>query len=234
MKSDESLLSRHLSQRLAELPPKLRRDRALFLTGLAVVLAPGFILAVSLFGRASPNDLVEIQLNDAAKSDLPVGLRDAIYADFGVIVGYTVVLAAASLTAWFLAWTASGKRLAAFGVAATIIAALADAAENTLLLIALPDTGSSSVWRISAAVAATVKFCALVPAIVVAVWGIGTAITRWVQWSSVRTPDQWEPVVETGPRQEDQPREDHQRSWRKGYRRQPCAVRPMRCVVPSS
>ncbi|MFE6922904.1 hypothetical protein ACFVAV_17885 [Nocardia sp. NPDC057663] len=217
MKSDESL-SRPLSQHLAKLPPKLRRNRALFLTGLAVVLATGSILAVPLFEDASPDDLVEIQLNDAAKSDLPVGLRDALYADFGVTVGYTVVLAAASLTAWFPAWTASGKRLAAFGVAATIIAALADAAENTLLLIALPDAGSSSVWRISAAVAATVKFCALVPAIVVAVWGIGTAIVRWVQWSSVKTPDQWKPVVEPGPPQEEPPQEDHQQGWRNGYR----------------
>ncbi|WP_194825038.1 patatin-like phospholipase family protein [Nocardia sp. XZ_19_231] len=205
-------LSQRISLRLAKLRSKLRRDLALFLTWLAVVLAIGLILAVSLFERASTDDLVEIELNDGGRGRLPVGLRDVLYADFGVILGYTVLLAAASLTAWFLAWTVSGKRVAAFGLAAAFVAALADAAENSLLLIALPDAGSSSVWRISAAVAATVKFCALVPAIVVAVWGIGTVFARIAQWLFVRTPYQWKKVVEPTPTQK-----GHQQGWRNGY-----------------
>ncbi|MFD8102928.1 hypothetical protein ACFV24_25650 [Nocardia fluminea] len=198
----------------AQLLSKLRRDLALFLSVLGVTLAIGSFLVLSFFDRATTDHLVEIELNDATRGSLPAWFGSVLHADFGVILGYTVVLTAASLTAWFLAWTATGKRLAAFGTAAAFVAAFADAAENLLLLMALPDASSSSIWRISAAVAATVKFCALVPAIVVGVWGIGAVSARAAQWLFFRKrTSEWADVVEPVSVQE-----NDQQGWRNGYR----------------
>lgn len=132
---------------------------ALLTTLVAVVLAAGGAL---LYAFNAPDlDVVGIELG--AVTPLPAGTDTALWWDFVFIAGYGLALLLGTTAAIWVAWLPRAEELTRFARIAAVVTILADVLENILLL-----TGE----RDAAAGAATVKFCALLPATLVALYGI--------------------------------------------------------------
>ncbi|WP_460368834.1 hypothetical protein [Actinocorallia lasiicapitis] len=90
--------------------------------------------------------------------------RDALLADYPFILAYTTTLVLSCLYGW------GRGRTGITGAALAVAAAVCDAVENLLLWQGLDERTDTLFAR--AALAASVKFALLVPAVVLAVWGL--------------------------------------------------------------
>ena len=162
--------------------------RILALAGAAIAIA-ALVLLTLVYNHQAPvknANIVSFELggrDNAAKLVQRYGtasLRSTIQWDFLFIAGYGAALLIGAGLAMWLTWQEVVRRLLPLGLALAAITILADLAENLLLLLGLaghPKLGPAYVYDASA-VAATVKFCALVPAAVTAVLGVGLALMR--------------------------------------------------------
>jgi hypothetical protein len=168
------------------------RVRALGLSLIAV----GAFLAGLLVYRAQVSgapdkdaQIVDIQLGGAGRAPQFVSsvahTRSAVFADFWLIGGCGLALLIGALLArWLL--RDSLRWAGRFGLFATIAAVLAACADNVFLLTALDTTrrfvgvGAYD----AAAVAAAVKYCAFIPAAVIALAGVGLGLVRALTFSA--------------------------------------------------
>ncbi|MFD0362990.1 hypothetical protein ACFQZZ_16220 [Nocardia sp. GCM10030253] len=170
--------------------------------------------------NASPDDIVKIELNK--KQELPQGFGNDLAADWRVIVGYACFLLANTIAARGLAWSRGGRIIASAGIAASLVAVSSDIVEN--IFLSYSGAGGTD-WRVQAAVAATIKFSALIPAIAVSLWGFGLVPVRIWQWSirarnksSVGiSPEESSPEPESDGQAEPDVASGDQARWRKAY-----------------
>jgi hypothetical protein len=157
--------------------------------GAAVVAVAALVLLTALYNHRAPvrsGHIVSLELggrDNAATLIQRYGtarLRSTIEWDFAFIAGYgAALLIGAGLAIW-LTWQETMRRYLPIGLALAVITILADLAENLFLLLGLgghPKLGPANVYD-ACAVAATVKFCALVPAAVLAAIGVALALVR--------------------------------------------------------
>ena len=175
--------------------------------GLAVVLAlvalAGAVAGPLLYSQAPALGgarIVDVELagERVAGVDLEV-LREVLWWDFALIVGYGLALLCGAWLASGVLWSPLGKRLAGVGVPLAMLTVGADVLENVLLL---RNIDAPSDWSlVAAAVCAVCKFCALVPAAVIAATGWLTAVTRlWVNRPSKMRERAEAPRVKVHPR----------------------------------
>ncbi len=163
------------------------RQRAVALGGAAAAVA-ALAIAGTVYSANAPvtsGPIVDLELagrKRAAGLVATLGasaLRTTVRWDFVFIAGYgTALIVGAALAAW-LAHPALLNRGMRLGLGAAVATIIADLVENALLLAGLGghDTAGVNSYD-AAAVAATVKFCALVPAGVTAVIGVSLAVIR--------------------------------------------------------
>jgi len=175
--------------------------------GLAALLA-FFALAGAVVGplvyQQAPDlggaRIVDVELagERVAGVDLEV-LREVLWWDFALIAGYGLALVCGAWLASAVLWSPLGKRLAGVGVPLALLTVGADVLENVLLLRNIDDPSDWSL--VAAAICAVCKFCALVPAAVIAATGWLTAVTRlWVNRRTKMAERAKEPQVKVHPR----------------------------------
>jgi hypothetical protein len=173
---------------------QISRER-LYASGLPILAAGAFVAGLLIYRAqvsGTPNKdahIVDIELGGSGHapqfvSSVPYA-RSAVFADFWLIGGYGLALViGVFLARWLL--RDSLRSTARFGLFATIVAVLANCAENGFLLAAF-DSGDRFVGvgaYDAAAVAASIKFCALVPAAIIALAGIGMGLVRGLTFSA--------------------------------------------------
>ena len=155
-------------------------------------------LGVVLFALLLPahTNLVSLQWSGSATSvSRLVGeqvehYRTGVYLDFVLLITYTGLL----LACWLghrVFWSPTTYRLAWAGFGATAAAAALEVAQDVLLLIGLHTLRGTWVFRFAAAMS-FLKFAALVPAVTIAAFALGTTCVRLV--SHRRTKERWERV----------------------------------------
>ena len=175
--------------------------------GLAIVLAL-LALAGAVIGplayRQAPDlggaRIVDVELagERVAGVDLEV-LRDVLWWDFALIAGYGLALVCGAWLASGVLWSPLGKRLASVGVPLALLTVGADVLENVLLFRNIDHPSDWSL--VAAAICAVCKFCAFVPAAVIALTGLLTAVTRlWVNRHKKMEERAKEPQVKVHPR----------------------------------
>jgi hypothetical protein len=177
------------------------------------------VLAVSTatvaYVRSSPvPDTAAVALGSGA---LPPELVGAVQWDFLLIAGYGLALALAAVLGRVVFWTPAARFLATALAPLAAVAVLADLAENALLLAASDGAGTGLRHVISAF--AVLKFCALLPAAVIAFFVLSVTVARL--WSHAR-PGATTPVMAadalfpgTTPPSGQDP--GAARRWRQGY-----------------
>jgi len=158
-------------------PAEHRPDRrtaaatAVAAIGAAVV---GFVLYLLV---APDVPIVGIQLGGGTQpTPLPAGTAAALWWDFVFVAGYGVALVLGTTAAVWVSWTPRALELTRFARIAAVVVVLADVVENVLLLVATASPGSMLLDF--AAGAAIVKFCALLPAGLTAIYGLATTLWR--------------------------------------------------------
>jgi hypothetical protein len=222
---------------LPEELPAGRLRAGLWLAGAVLSLAAG----VLLYGDAGTARVVAVELGGGGQVWPPAGNLDlgrALVRDYAFIVGYGTALWMGTTAATWVFWAPRAARLASTGRYLAVTAAAADVVENLLLTRAWIVAGPAGRWLDAAQVAATVKFCLLLPAAVVASTGIVVAAgrlasSRWGWGRRGSCAPQWRPGDVTPPlavEQEDPsappsaggpadaPTSAEQRRWERGYR----------------
>ncbi|KAA9166375.1 hypothetical protein FPZ12_002090 [Amycolatopsis acidicola] len=134
---------------------------ALLTTVAAVVLAAAGGVLYTLY--APGLDIIGIELGTVRP--LPAGTDTALAWDFVLVAGYGSALLLGTTAAVWVAWLPRAEEFARFARISALVAIVADVLENVLLL-------SGDVVRDAAVGAAAVKFCALLPAALVALYGV--------------------------------------------------------------
>jgi hypothetical protein len=150
-------------------------------TAIVTVVAALVLLAAGLWlylAKASQVDIVAVELGGAGqRTPLPRGTSTALWWDFALVVGYGAAAVLGTTAAIWAGWTPRAQGLGRFARIAALVTILADVLENILLLVATTHPGA---WLLNLATAAAViKFSALVPAGLVAVYGIVVTLFRW-------------------------------------------------------
>ena len=145
--------------------------------GIGAVIA--LLLGEGVYRGTVPSslDIVAVELGGAGQPwPLPASTASALRWDFVLIAGYATALLWGCRVAHRLVRGLWLKRIALIGAAVSTVAILSDCTENLLLLavIGQPDRPATARAGLldSAAMAATVKFSALVPAALIAVSGL--------------------------------------------------------------
>lgn len=133
----------------------LRRKPLYGVTAPVVAIAAGAALIALFWRDASPAGLLAYTFNDPTVS-IPVD--DAVRADWFVILGYALILAACSIFVATYAFADATRIMARVSMAVAGTAVVADVVENFLLL-----AGPHRLF--AASVAATIKFCMLIASI---------------------------------------------------------------------
>jgi hypothetical protein len=139
------------------------------------------IVGVALYRGAPSLNIVAVELGGDAQPWPPAGGVDlgmALTRDYAFIVGYGTALWMGATAATWVFWTPRALTWARAGRAAAVLAVMADVAENLLLSGAWIQVGDRRFCLDAAAVAATVKFALLLPAVIVAVLGIVVTASR--------------------------------------------------------
>ena len=148
-------------------------------TGLAVIALAGAV-AGPLVYRQAPDlgaRIVDVELAGERVPGVDLAtLHDVLWWDLALIVGYGLALVCGTWLASAVLWSPLGRRLGAVGVPLALLTIGADVLENALLLLNIDDP--QDWYLVAAAVCAICKFCALVPAAVIAVTGWLTAVAR--------------------------------------------------------
>ncbi|GAA5127477.1 patatin-like phospholipase family protein [Haloechinothrix salitolerans] len=193
-------------------PPGRAVGIAVALVALALPGVGGWLYAVN----APHVDIIAIELGGSGQPPLPDGATTALWWDFVFIACYGAGLLLGTTAARWVA-TSRGRRIAWFGLAAAVVAVVADVGENILLLVQVA-------WLLDVATAAAVlKFAALLPAAAVALSGVGVVLWRAVTFTPPRPgvlSDVWpgEPLeLDDPPATVDTDPGDAAR-WRAGYR----------------
>ncbi|MGV0787676.1 hypothetical protein ABQF33_12225 [Mycolicibacterium sp. XJ2] len=139
-------------------------------------LAGAVLFAVFIGPASAPENLVKFTLGD--RSVTPVGLANALHADYGLILGYGLVLGVCACVASTLAVSATGQSVGRLLLPVVLLAAGADVIENLVLELTWA-LGSTSYWVTVTAALATVKWSAFVAAC----FGIFVAAIVIVQWT---------------------------------------------------
>jgi hypothetical protein len=170
--------------------PRVVRILVVWPICLAAVIVPisfGAHLFIDHFRPAGPEYLIRFIFGDRAPSSLfdqhshPLGaairgmtavMRRALEHDQLVILGYFLVLMTCAFVFAFLAFSRSGKKLSGLIIAAVVIATVSDLIENKVISLALdhtyggiPTALPDIFWKHAPATMATVKWCALVIAV---------------------------------------------------------------------
>lgn len=116
-------------------------------------------------------------------------LETTIAWDFVFIAGYGLALLIFGRLAVWLAHPESLNKLMKIGLSAAVVAILADLFENTVLLLGL--NHHANFLKLNCydlgAISATVKFCAVVPAVLTALVGLGLALVRGLTFPRAST-----------------------------------------------
>lgn len=111
-----------------------------------------------------------------------------VWWDFVLVAGYTSIFVGILFIAHRLAFTSGYRRATRIGIGMAVLAGLADVAEDLTLLLDPPEV--NGVWI--PAFFATLKFCALVPAVILSVWSVGTIVKAiWNLWPWRKRTDPW-------------------------------------------
>jgi hypothetical protein len=129
--------------------------------------------------RAPAIDILAIELGGRDQTWPPVaGTEEAIGWDYVFIAGYGLALWLGTRAARWVFWSPRASRVARLGQGATVVAVLSDIVENVMLSRALASDTTPSALLDAAAVAATIKFSALVVAAAVATMGLVLTLAR--------------------------------------------------------
>jgi hypothetical protein len=192
MSKPESAASEHHDQ--SRFGGLSRPKAGVYLAAAIVSLGLG-CLVYAWFAPTVPGGIVDVELGGGSQV-LPdtSDLRSAVFWDLVLIAGYGSALYFAGLLAAGVFRAPSGKRLARVGWRLTVAAVAADLIENFVLLLALDTTGGRQDRLLDAvAMFAVIKFCCLLPAALVAAWGIAATVSRLVT-SRERVPSRREKV----------------------------------------
>ncbi|HJQ48042.1 MAG TPA: hypothetical protein VJ870_17240 [Amycolatopsis sp.] len=146
------------------------------LTALAAIVTTAAGLTLyQLF--APPVPILAIELGGGGQPvPLRAGTSTALWWDFAFVAGYGIAILLGTTAAIWVGWTPRAQELARFARIAAVLAIAADLVENVLLLVATALPGR---WLLDSATAAAVlKFSAVLPAGLVAVYGVLTTLWR--------------------------------------------------------
>ncbi len=142
------------------------------------------LAGIWLYATTPGLDMVHVELGGSVQPWPPAlagaDLGAAISADHAFIVGYGTVLWMGATAALWVFWTPRASQLARTVRRAVVVVVVADLTENMLLTLAWIGVGPRDRWLDLAAVAATLKFSLLLPAVLVAGIGASDAAVRLV------------------------------------------------------
>lgn len=151
---------------------------------IAVASVMGFVVAavVYLWLPAEAPSLVKVGLAGDKIKELVGEHRDAylqaLWVDFVFVLGYGVALTGGAWLARRLFFTTSTRQLAQAALIATAFAVVAGVGEIATLLLLLSGTSAWGGWAVAAQAFAFTKWSLVLPAAVVASFGIGTTLWR--------------------------------------------------------
>jgi hypothetical protein len=155
---------------------------------IAVASVMGFVVAVMVAAavyRRLPGEtpsIVDVGFSGDVSLILERKHRDAylqaLWVDFAFVLGYGVALTGGAWLALRLFFTTTTRQLARAALIATAFAVIAGVGEIATLLLLLSGTSKQGGWAFAAQAFAFTKWSLLLPAAVVATFGIGTTLWR--------------------------------------------------------